>query len=276
VRKICDVLNIFRRHRADCSRAGTRSPACPSKPKCSIHYEGVNGTGKRLKPQALKDPASGSGVRDWNRAVEIVRNMELPAPEEPTQKPQVSLDQAIESFLAFKSHRSTDVRRKARLLLGRLKSFLERRGKTTVPEVNFTGLVAFRSEWTDASSTQRRNQEVLRGFFRYCVKSEFGEKNPAVDLDSIREGRPKTDPFTRKELDRIFAATENLADEYVRRGAPIATQTRAFALIMRYTGMSVGDTAKLEKNAVDGCRIRTYRKKTGVCSLRFRHSSSML
>jgi integrase len=32
---------------------------------------------------------------------------------------------------------------------------------------------------------------------------------------------------------------------------------------MRYTGMSIGDTAKLEKADVDGCRIRTYRKKTG-------------
>ena len=31
---------------------------------------------------------------------------------------------------------------------------------------------------------------------------------------------------------------------------------------MRYTGLSIGDTAKLEKAHVQGCRIRTYRKKT--------------
>jgi hypothetical protein len=40
-------------------------------------------------------------------------------------------------------------------------------------------------------------------------------------------------------------------------------QTRAFILVMRYTGMSIRDTAKLEKADVDGFRIRTYRKKTG-------------
>ena len=40
-------------------------------------------------------------------------------------------------------------------------------------------------------------------------------------------------------------------------------QTRAFVMVMRYTGMSIGDTAKLGKADVDGCRIRTYRKKTG-------------
>jgi len=88
-------------------------------------------------------------------------------------------------------------------------------------------------------------------------------KNPALDLDSIKEGRPKTEPFTRDELERIFAATEHLADEYGRRGGPIARQTRAFALVMRYTGLSIGDAAKLRKDDVDGCRIRTYRKKTG-------------
>jgi integrase len=64
-------------------------------------------------------------------------------------------------------------------------------------------------------------------------------------------------------MERIFAAMENLQDEYGRSGQPIALQTRAFVLVMRYTGMSIGDTSKLEKDDVDGTRIRTYRKKTG-------------
>jgi site-specific recombinase XerD len=195
--------------------------------------------------------------------VEIIREMELPAPPEPNQKPQVSMETAIKSFLEFKAHRSADVQRKAKLILGRLRTFLEGRGKTTVPEVSFTDLVAFRSGWKDASTTARRNQEVMKGFFRYAVKSEFLVKNPATDLDAISEVRPKTDPFTREELERIIAATDHLADEYGRRGGPISKQTRAFVLVMRYTGMSIGDTAKLEKSAVDGTRIRTYRKKTG-------------
>jgi integrase len=95
------------------------------------------------------------------------------------------------------------------------------------------------------------------------VKSDYIVKSPAVDLDSIPEGRPKTEPFTREEMGRIFSAVAKLPDEYGRQGQPIADQTRAFILVMRYTGMSIGDTAKLEKADVDGCRIRTYRKKTG-------------
>jgi integrase len=248
---------------ADASKADTRSQDCPSKPKCAIHFEGIDGAGIRRKRQALIDPATGSGVRDWNRAVEIIRELELPTPVEPTVRPQVSLENAIASFLAFKSRRSLDVQRKSKLVLGRLKSFLELRKKLAVAEVTFTDLVEFRAHWTDSSTTQRRNQEVMKGFFAFCVKSDFIVKNPAVGLDPIREGRPKTEPFTREEMARIFSAISFLTDEYGRQGQPIAAQTRAFVMVMRYTGMSIGNTAKLRKADVDGCRIRTYRKKTG-------------
>jgi integrase len=189
--------------------------------------------------------------------------MELPVPVAPAQKPQVGIEDAIASFLAFKARRSPDVQRKAKLILGRMKAFMERRKKLAVPEVTFSDLVDFRAAWTEALTTQRRNQEVMKEFFRFCVKSDFIVKNPAADLDAIPEGRPKTDPFTREEMERIFSAVPTLPDEYGRQGHAIADQTRAFILVMRYTGMSIGDTAKLEKADVDGCRIRTYRKKTG-------------
>ncbi len=257
------MLNIFRRHRAGCSKAGTRSQDCPSKPKCSIHYEGIDGTGLRRRPQALIDPASGSGVRDWSRAAELIREMELPTPIEQTEKPRVGIEKAVTSFIAFKAHRSADVRRKAKLILGRLKEFLEQRKKFAIADVTFNDVVEFRAGWTEAPSTQRRNQEAMKGFFRFCVKSDFIVKNPAVDLDPIPEGRPKTEPFTREEMARIFSGVSTLPDEYGRQGQPIADQTRAFILVMRYSGMSIGDTAKLEKADIDGCRIRTYRKKTG-------------
>ena len=84
-----------------------------------------------------------------------------------------------------------------------------------------------------------------------------------MDLDSISKERPKTDPFTREEIDRVFAAIRALPDEYGRQGQPIADLTRAFALVMRYTGLPIGDTAKLEEPDVDGCRIQIYRKRIG-------------
>ncbi|HVY92395.1 MAG TPA: tyrosine-type recombinase/integrase [Bryobacteraceae bacterium] len=257
------MLNLYRRHRSGCSKAGIRTQDCPSKPKCAIHFEGIDGTGIRHKPQALKDPSSGSGVRDWNRAAEIIREMELPRPVEQTAKPQTNLSTAIDAYLAFKSHRSDDVRRKAQLVLTRLQKFLELRNKRAVSEITLTDLAAFRATWTSASTTQRRDQDSLRSFFRFCVRSKFISYNVAADLDPIKITRPKTEPFTSEEVERILSATDRLTDEYGRTGSALALQTKAFVLVMRYSGLAIGDVAKLRKADVQGTRIRTSRKKTG-------------
>ena len=82
------MLVIYRRHKANCSKAGALSQDCPSKPKCPIHFEGVDGAGIRRKRRALVDPATEGGVRDWNRAVEIIRELEIPVRIESVSKPQ--------------------------------------------------------------------------------------------------------------------------------------------------------------------------------------------
>jgi integrase len=258
------VLNIYRRHRKECSKFGSRSEHCPSKPKCAIHVEGIDGQGRNLKPRALKDPASGSGVRDWNRAVEIVRDMELPTPVEPVQKPKTALTVAIEAFLTLKAKKQPETQRKYRNLLKRLQEFAETTlRKSTVDELTYPDMVAFRHTWQNANSTQINAQTMLKAFFAFCVDADYITKNPAKKLDAIGEDREKTEPFEPDEIRRIIETLPLLTDEYGRRGGSIARQTTAFVYVMRYTGMSIGDTTTLEKQHVTGCRIRTYRKKTG-------------
>ena len=103
----------------------------------------------------------------------------------------------------------------------------------------------------------------MKSFFWYCFHSDFITKNPVVHLDPITVNRPKTDPFTHDQQVAIFNALKDFPDEYGRSGTPIALQTKAFVYVLRYTGMAIGDVAKLAKADVQGCRIRTYRKKTG-------------
>jgi len=212
----------------------------------------------------LKDPVSGSGVRDWNRAVEIVREMELPTPVEPTQKPRTAISSAVKTFLESKAKKNPETQRKYRNLLKRLQSFAEGTlQKVAVDELSYTDMNSFRNTWTGANSVQRNEQTMLKAFFTHCVEADYIVKSPVKKLDVIPEDREKTDPFEPEEMERIFAALPLLTDEYGRRAEPIAKQTKAFVYVMRYTGMSIGDTTTLEKQHVHGCRIRTYRKKTG-------------
>jgi len=264
------MLNVFRRHGEGCSLKGKRrgdrhgKGFCPLKPPCRIYFEGIDGIGTHHRPHVLTDPETGGTVRDWNRACEIIRDRELPKPPATVQKPKTPITVAAETFLALKAKKHKETRRKYVNILKRLRDYCEAELRTSfVDDVAFTDLINFRNTWKEANSTQINQQTMLKAFFKFCVRADYIVKNPAQDLDAIPEDKEKTDPFTSDEMLKIFAALPNITDEYGRRGDPIAKQTKAFVYVMRYSGMSIGDTTTLEKSHVSGCRIRTYRKKTG-------------
>jgi integrase len=165
--------------------------------------------------------------------------------------------------LELKAKKNVETQRKYRNLLKRFQAFAEGTlHKFTLNEVTYPEIISFRNTWKGSNSTQRNEQTMLKAFLAFCVDADYILKSPAKKLDSIPEDREKTDPFQPDEMQRIFEALPMLTDEYGRRGEPIAKQTKAFVYVMRYTGMSIGDMTKLEKQHVYGCRIRTYRKKT--------------
>lgn len=62
----------------------------------------MGSNGKRIRSQALLDPQTGNGVREWSRACELVRDMEARAP---TIAPIIRtiIGDAIEHFLKLKA-----------------------------------------------------------------------------------------------------------------------------------------------------------------------------
>jgi integrase len=247
------MLRIYRRHEKRCKLTSKADPNCPGKLKCPIWIAGTLTDGTRVKPYSLN-------TRNWSVAAQLALEKEAGIKPEAVR---VSVADAIASYRTFKDKRSLDTKRKIQLLTDRLQRFLERRSILHIADVKLPDLTAFRATWTGAGSTQRRDQEILKSFFWYCFHSDFIAKNPVVHLDPISVTRPKTDPFTHDQQVAIFNALADFPDEYGRSGTPIAVQTKAFVYVLRYTGMAIGDVAKLEKADVQGCRIRTYRKKTG-------------
>ncbi len=61
----------------------------------------------------------------------------------------------------------------------------------------------------------------------------------------------------------IISALPRFPDEYGRCGGPIALQMRAFVLVMRYTGLFIGDVATRSKVAKE--------RRVAVRSLRGRN-----
>lgn len=246
------MLRIVRRHQKSCPLTSEADPNCPSKVKCPIHVKGIGPDGKMVRESL--------GTRNWALAAQELLRREA---GEKKEDPPVTVEAAVKDYRDFKSQRAEDTKRKIRLVTDRLKDFLGKRGIHNIAEVRLPDLVAFRNTWTGAETTRRRDQEIVKSFFWYSYHADYISKNPVLKLDPIQRTRPKTDPFEVEEVEAIFDALDRFPDEYGRLGQPIAHQTRAFVYVMRYTGLSIGDTAKLEKSHVRGNRIRTHRKKTG-------------
>jgi integrase/recombinase XerD len=262
------MLNLFRRHVAGCPGFKKRTgQKCPRRPPCPVHYEGVDGQGKQHRSQALVDPRTGNGIRDWARACEVLRDLETPAPVLVAQK-RTTIHEAIEHFLKLKENKSTDTRRKNKRMLTLFKSYMEAnpRNRECMTEVQFSDLTDFCSAWKGSNRSKIRDVSLLTSFLKYCHRADFTSKNVGDGLFKTLnwpddEG-PK-EPFTDSELAKIWEALPTYADEYGRLGGAIAKQTEAFVYLMRYTGMDVSTTMTLPKSRVRGNQILTYRLKNG-------------
>src|SRR4051794_39581442 len=143
------MLNLFRRHVTGCANFGRRTgQKCPRRPPCPIHYEGIDGQGKRRAPGALIDPRTGNGIRDWARACEVLRDLEAPTPLlVPDQRTTIS--EAIHHFLNLKKAKSVDTQRKNRRMTERFQKFMEAnpRRYQFISEIRFSDLTDFCSTW---------------------------------------------------------------------------------------------------------------------------------
>jgi hypothetical protein len=79
----------------------------------------------------------------------------------------------------------------------------------------------------------------------------------------VRE-RAERMPFTREEMLRILAAMDKYKCEFPKRGAENARRIRALVLLLRYSGMRIGDAVSLTSDRIEGTRLFLYTQKTGT------------
>src|SRR5205823_1525944 len=70
-------------------------------------------------------------------------------------------------------------------------------------------------------------------------------------------------PFTEEEMDRILWATEVFPCKGIY-GKGTALRIKAFILLLRYSGLRIGDAVCLEKSRIQDGKLFLYSQKTGV------------
>lgn len=204
-------------------------------------------------------------VRDWQRAQDIVREWE--AEGRRTLEPQPkTIEVAWQEFLADvearKLHAST--LRKYGLLKRQMEEFAQRQGIRYLRDFGLAAAGQFRTEWKDGPRSSAKKLERLRAFFRFAQKRKWTPENPASALKAPKITLCPTMPYTREEMVRILAAVEKYAAEVPSSGKENAQRIRALVLLLRYSGMRIGDTVNLSSDRIKGNRLFLYTQKTAV------------
>jgi integrase len=250
-----EMLTIFRRHARNCAHKskGRSWKTC----KCPIHCEGVLGN------DYIRESLD---TRNWEVAQTKVRNREtatlIPAKEE---QPQITVEDAIQKFLgdARARHLSNATLAKQRVLTEQLQAFAKLKGFSRIEQFTSDVVREFRSSWKDAPISALKKFERLRSFFRFCQRSGWIAANPVEALQPPKVRQKPTLPFTGEQMEKILWASD-LFSTNGRYRALNRTRIRAMTMLLRYSGLRIGDAVTLRRDRITDGRLFLYTQKTGV------------
>ncbi len=249
------MLAIYRRHQPPCRYRSRRVRNC----KCPIWVQGsLRGEYVRRSLDLRSWEAASGLVRDWEASGEIgVVKVEAP-----------TIAEAVEKFLHDLEHgqyrKSATLQKYRHLLEKRLLPWCQQKGYRLLRQLDVSALREFRADWPDSAITAQKHLERLRTFFAFCHSAEWVKHNPAKAVKAPKLGRPseRVKVFTEEQLENILKA----CDRYPKRnsfGYDNPARVRAFVLVLRYTGLRIGDCVALRKEHVNGDRLFLRTEKSG-------------
>jgi integrase len=252
------MLTIYRRHLKKCDHRneGRKYRRC----RCPIWADGFLGREEIRK--SLE-------TNDWEKAQGIIREWEAQGSQAPAEAAdnRLTVEAAFEQYVADAESRQlgpTAIYK--RKLLGRqMATFARDRGLRHLEEFDLKLLRDFRATWKNRNLSAKKKLEQLRGFFRFWVRCGALNANPALELDAPTVKQPPTLPFERNEMARILYACDHLyTDNYKRVGQPNAKRIKALVLLLRYSGLRIGDAATLPVARIVDGKVFLRTAKTGT------------
>ena len=124
-------------------------------------------------------------------------------------------------------------------------------GLSCLEDLDERAIRAWMNGWTCGPSTTRQRLAQLKKFYRFAVERAWVPRSPLATLRAPRSESPPTMPLTVPEMRALLAAAEPQPKE------------RGLILLMRYSGLAIGDAVTLSREALVGTELTLRRAKTG-------------
>ena len=245
------MLHLYRRHRLSCAHRSQNYRRC----QCPIYVKGTLGN---------SSVRMGLDQTNWDAATRIVAGWTAAGKIGQIIDTSTTTVDAVDKYLADAIDRGLShgtMKKLRRLLTGQLVPWCQREGLILVDSLTLDALTRFRGTWSDGPLARSKKQERLRSFFRWCAARKWVTDNPAAELSTIRLTEPPTLPFTSTECTQILAAIDTYP---ARNSSTLHIRLRAFILLLRWTGLRIGDVVSMEWTRVQDGKVFLYTQKTGT------------
>ena len=132
-----------------------------------------------------------------------------------------------------------------------LSRWADANGLSVLEDLDENAVRAWVGSWSCRPSTARQRLIQLKSFFRFTADSGWATRALLSTLRLPRSDSVPTMPLTASEVQALLAASEDQPRE------------RALILLMRYSGLAIGDAVTLRRAAVTGTALTLRRAKSG-------------
>ena len=247
------MLTVYRRHSPKCRHKSRNEKRC----KCPVWVQGS------LRGIWVKKSLK---LRSWEAAQNLVRTWESEGTFEPEEKKvAVSIERAIGKFKEdlIARHLVRATIKKYDFLLNALDEFGRKKGFWFIQEFDAEAVSEFRATWKDAALSGYKKLERLRAFFAFCTDREYLKANPVRKLKPPKVRPTKVQIFTPEELEKLVWSCD-LFPRHGIYGEGNRKRLKAFVLVLRYTGLRIGDVVALKRERVQDGRVFLHTAKTGT------------
>jgi integrase/recombinase XerD len=188
-------------------------------------------------------------TRSWERAEELKREIE----DGKTEQKSITIEDTLEAFIKDCEARNLNpsTLRKYRRLAATLSEFSRLHGFAELAQLGKQELRRYREGRNLGPRTASKELERLRAFFRFCVENGWLTSNPAKSIKAPQVKVNPRLPFSEKEIANILVRAKD-------------DRELAFILLLRHTGLRIGDASLLKVSQFDGERVHLYTTKAGV------------
>jgi site-specific recombinase XerD len=230
-------MPLFRRHLKSCkhSNKGRDYTRCNCPIWADVRIEGF--------PRVLKS----TGVRDWNKAERIYEDWQAGNIGKSASK--ITISDAVEQYLILRkdniSPSTIDSYQATLRALGR------KYPGRTVQSLTLNDLIHFEKSRNLAASTERKDIECLKIFYKHAITHKWTGENVALKMEHPKDYRRPTLPFSDAEVYALLSACDRIEESNKKRQPRTRLLAKARVLVLLNTGLRVSDVMQLKRSQVN-------------------------